>query len=151
MEHDVRPQGERALVYRRREGAVDHDDRPGLMAGLRKAFYVDQVGFGEGLPDLHTLRRLNEEAIFLGFILFTLCMIFGSIWAYVAWGYYISWNIKSVWSLVVWLFYGGMCHAKFIRRWQGGVYAGLSIAGFAIVLFTYLGIGLLLSSNHPLD
>ncbi len=103
------------------------------------------------LPDLLTLRRLNEEAIFLGFILFTLCMIFGSIWAYVAWGYYISWNIKSVWSLVVWLFYAGMCHAKFIRRWQGGVYAGLSIAGFAVVLFTYLGIGLLLSSNHPLD
>lgn len=103
------------------------------------------------LPDLLTLRRLNEEAIFLGFILFTLCMIFGAIWAYVAWGYYISWNIKSVWSLVVWLFYAGMCHAKFIRRWQGSGYAALSIAGFAVVLFTYLGIGLLLSSNHPLD
>jgi ABC-type transport system involved in cytochrome c biogenesis permease subunit len=44
-----------------------------------------------------------------------------------------------------------MCHAKFIRRWQGSVYAALSIAGFAVVLFTYLGIGLLLSSNHPLD
>lgn len=103
------------------------------------------------LPDLLTLRRLNEEAIFLGFILFTLCMIFGAIWAYVAWGYYLSWNIKSVWSFVVWLFYGGMCHAKFIRRWQGSGYAALSIAGFAVVLFTYLGIGLLLSSNHPLD
>ena len=103
------------------------------------------------LPDLHTLRRLNEEAIFLGFILFSLCMIFGAIWAYVAWGYYISWNIKSVWSLVVWIFYAGMCHAKFIRRWQGSGYAALSIAGFAVVLFTYLGIGLLLSSNHPLD
>jgi cytochrome c-type biogenesis protein CcsB len=103
------------------------------------------------LPDLLTLRRLNEEAIFLGFILFTLCMIFGAIWAYVAWGYYISWNIKSVWSLVVWLFYAGMCHAKFIRRWQGSGYAALSIAGFGVVLFTYLGIGLLLSSNHPLD
>lgn len=103
------------------------------------------------LPDLIQLRKLNEEAIFLGFVLFTLCMIFGAIWAYVAWGYYFSWNIKSVWSFVVWLFYAGMCHAKFIRRWQGSGYAGLSIAGFCVVLFTYLGIGLLLSSNHPLD
>lgn len=103
------------------------------------------------LPELPILRKLNEEAIFLGFLLFNLCMLFGAIWAYVAWGYYFSWNIKSLFSFVVWLFYAGMCHAKFVRRWQGPVYAGLSIAGFCIVLFTYLGIGLLMSSNHPLD
>ncbi len=103
------------------------------------------------LPDLLTLRRINEEAIFLGFGLFTLCMIAGSIWAHIAWGHWFSWNIKSVWSVLVWMFYAGMCHAKFIRRWQGGIYAWLSIAGFGIVLFTYLGIGLLLESNHPLE
>lgn len=103
------------------------------------------------LPDLSLLRKLNEEAVFLGFSLFTLCMIFGSIWAYVAWGHYFSWNIKGVWSALVWLFYAGMCHAKFIRRWQGTGYAWLSIFGFGVVLFTYLGIGLLMSSNHPLS
>ncbi len=103
------------------------------------------------LPDLTTLRKLNEEAIFLGFALFTLCLIIGGIWAHWAWGYYFSWNIKGVWSFLVWLFYAGMCHAKFIRRWQGTGYALLSIAGFGVVLFTYLGIGLLLDSNHPLE
>lgn len=105
----------------------------------------------EKLPELNLLRRINEEAIFLGFGLFTLCMIAGSIWAHIAWGHWFSWNIKSVWSILVWIFYAGMCHAKFIRRWQGGVYAWLSIAGFGVVLFTYLGIGLLLESNHPLE
>ncbi len=103
------------------------------------------------LPNLSELRKMNEEAIFLGFALFTLCMVFGSIWAQVAWGYYFSWNIKSVWSSIVWMFYGGMCHAKFVRRWQGRGYAWLSIAGFGVVLFTYLGIGLLMASNHPLE
>jgi len=103
------------------------------------------------LPDLPTLRKLNEEAVFLGFCLFSLCMIFGSYWAYVAWGYYFSWNIKGIWSFLVWLFYGGMCHAKFVKRWQGTGYALLSLVGFGVVLFTYLGIGLLMSSNHPLD
>lgn len=103
------------------------------------------------LPDTTTIRRLNEEAIFLGFCCFTLCMLAGGLWAYIAWGYYFSWNIKSVWSFLVWLFYAGMCHAKFARRWQGSVYAWLSIAGFGVVLFTYLGIGLLLESNHPLE
>jgi len=103
------------------------------------------------LPDLRQLRRMNEEAILLGFVLFTLCMLFGCWWAYVAWGYYFSWNIKAIWSFLVWLFYAGMCHAKFIRRWQGSGYALLSVVGFGVVLFTYLGIGLLLESNHPLD
>jgi len=103
------------------------------------------------LPPLATLRRINEEAIFLGFGLFTLCMVAGSVWAHIAWGHWFSWNIKSVWSVLVWVFYAGMCHAKFIRRWQGSVYAWLSIAGFGVVLFTYLGIGLLLESNHPLE
>jgi len=101
--------------------------------------------------DLQLLRKLNEEAIFLGFCMFTFCLLWGCYWAYLAWGHYFSWNIKSVWSFIVWLFYAGMCHAKFVRRWQGTGYALLSIAGFAVVLFTYLGIGLLLESNHPLN
>ncbi len=103
------------------------------------------------LPPLAELRRLNEEAIFLGFCLFSFCMLWGSLWAYLAWGFYFSWNIKAFWSFIVWLFYAGMCHAKFVRRWQGTGYAWLSIAGFGVVLFTYLGIGLLMASNHPLD
>ncbi len=103
------------------------------------------------LPSLSLLRKLNEEAILLGFALFTLCLIVGGIWAHWAWGYYFSWNIKGVWSFLVWLFYAGMCHAKFVKRWQGTGYALLSIAGFGVVLFTYLGIGLLLDSNHPLE
>lgn len=105
----------------------------------------------ELFPAPELIRKLNEEAIFLGFILFTLCMLIGGVWAYEAWGYWFSWNIKGVWSFLVWLFYAGMCHAKFIKRWQGSGYASLSILGFGVVLFTYLGIGLLLDSNHPLE
>jgi cytochrome c-type biogenesis protein CcsB len=114
-------------------------------------YLLQQRLASERLPGAELLRKLNEEAIFLGFCLFTLCLITGSLWAWVAWGYYFSWNIKGVWSFLVWLFYAGMCHAKFVRRWQGTGYAILSIAGFGVVLFTYLGIGLLLQSNHPLD
>src|SRR5215210_1112861 len=43
VQHEVRPEGEWALVYGRREGAIHHDDRPSLPPGLRKAFYVDQL------------------------------------------------------------------------------------------------------------
>jgi cytochrome c-type biogenesis protein CcsB len=122
------------------------------MAFSVAVLYLVQKRLGTALlPDLALLRKVNEEAVFLGFCLFTLCMVMGSIWAQIAWGYYFSWNIKSVWSSIVWLFYAGMCHAKFVRRWQGSGYAWLTIAGFAVVLFTYLGIGLLMQSNHPLE
>jgi cytochrome c-type biogenesis protein CcsB len=122
------------------------------MAFALAVLYLAQARLAsKALPDLTLLRRLNEEAIFLGFGLFTLCMVAGGIWAHIAWGYWFSWNIKSVWSFLVWIFYAGMCHAKFVRRWQGGIYAWLTIAGFGVVLFTYLGIGLLLESNHPLE
>lgn len=118
---------------------------------LGALYLVQRYLPNQQLPPLTTLRKLNEESIFLGFALFTLCMVVGGIWAYWAWGYYFSWNIKGVWSFLVWLYYSGMCHAKFVRRWQGTGYAMLSIAGFGVVLFTYLGIGLLLESNHPLE
>ncbi|MDH3999028.1 MAG: cytochrome c biogenesis protein CcsA, partial [Desulfuromonadales bacterium] len=84
-------------------------------------YLLQQRIHSQHLPNLATLRRINEEAIIIGFGLFTLCMVAGSIWAHIAWGHWFSWNIKSVWSVLVWIFYAGMCHAKFIKRWQGGV------------------------------
>src|SRR5215211_8317280 len=43
MEHEARPQGERALVYWGSEGAVHHDDCPGLTPSFREAAYVDEL------------------------------------------------------------------------------------------------------------
>ncbi len=114
-------------------------------------YLLQRIAGSALIPPLPLLRQCNEEAVFLGFCAFTLCMVSGAIWAQVAWGYWFSWNIKGVWSFIVWIFYAGMCHAKFVRRWQGTGYALLSILGFGVVIFTYLGIGLLMSSNHPLD
>src|SRR5215203_1271058 len=56
VEHEVRPEGERALVYGCGEGAVDHDDRAGLMPGLRKAPYVAQL-------ERRVRRRLQVEEV----------------------------------------------------------------------------------------
>ncbi len=99
------------------------------MAFSMGVLYLVQKRLQTGLlPDLLLLRKLNEEAVFLGFSLFTLCMIFGSIWAYVAWGYYFSWNIKESGRRWFGFFMPGCATPKFIRRWQGSGYALLSIA-----------------------
>jgi ABC-type transport system involved in cytochrome c biogenesis permease subunit len=95
-------------------------------------------------------RAILDESVYLGWILFTWAMIAGSIWAYLAWGSYWTWNSKGIWSYLLWFYYAGVIHVRSRPAWQGRRLDALALVGFAAVLFTYLGLGLLLKSNHPL-
>jgi ABC-type transport system involved in cytochrome c biogenesis permease subunit len=95
-------------------------------------------------------RALLDESLYLGWILFTWAMIAGSIWAYLSWGSYWTWNTKGIWSYLLWFYYAGVIHVRTRPPWQGRRLDALALVGFAAVLFTYLGLGLLLKSNHPL-
>ena len=95
-------------------------------------------------------RAILDESLYLGWILFTWAMIAGSVWAYLAWGSYWTWNTKGIWSYLLWFFYAGVIHVRTRPAWQGRRLDLLALAGFAAVLFTYLGLGLLLKTNHPL-
>lgn len=100
------------------------------------------------LPELRTLDDLNYKAIVIGFPLLTLGIITGAAWADYAWGSYWSWDPKETWSLITWLIYAAYLHARFARGWRGKKTAMLSIIGFAAVLFTYLGVNLLICGLH---
>jgi ABC-type transport system involved in cytochrome c biogenesis permease subunit len=93
--------------------------------------------------------ELNQyRSLLLGYVLFSVAMIFGGIWASLAWGSYWLWTPKELWTTIVWLFYGLYLHARLVRRWTGPKVIWLGILGFAIVLFTYVGVGLLMKSSH---
>jgi ABC-type transport system involved in cytochrome c biogenesis permease subunit len=95
-------------------------------------------------------RRMRDEALYLGYIFFSWCMIIGCIWAYLAWGSYWNWNIKGLWSFLLWFYYSGVIHIRNRTAWQGWPASLLAAAGFLLTLFTYLGLGLVFKSNHPL-
>lgn len=95
-------------------------------------------------------RRMQDESLYLGYILFTWCMLAGSLWAYLAWGSYWTWKIKGLWSYILWFYYSGVLHVRRNPRWQGWPADVLALAGFALVLFTYLGLGIFFKTNHPL-
>ena len=97
-----------------------------------------------------TWRRMQDEALYIGYLLFTWCMLAGSLWAYLAWGSYWTWKIKGLWSYLLWFYYSGLLHVRRNPRWQGWPTDLLAVAGFLLVLFTYLGLGLLFKTNHPL-
>ena len=46
-------------------------------------------------------------------------MIFGGIWAYLAWGTYWLWTPKELWTTIVWFFYSLYLHARLVRGWTG--------------------------------
>lgn len=93
-------------------------------------------------------EALQYRAIFIGYCLFSLSMVFGGVWAFLAWGTYWLWTPKELWTSILWLFYGLYLHARLKREWRGTPSAAIGIAGFAVVLFTYLGVSLLMKSSH---
>lgn len=94
-------------------------------------------------PDPSVIDELNHQMVAIGFIMLTLGIVTGSVWAYSAWGGYWSWDPKETWSLITWLVYAAVLHARFTRGWRGKRIAVMCIFGFACVLFTYFGVNYL--------
>lgn len=98
-------------------------------------------------PDI--LDDVTYKSIAVGFPIFTLGgLIFGAIWADQAWGVYWSWDPKETWSLITWFFYAFYLHSRLMRGWRGQKAAAVAVLGFIAVIFTYLGVNLLLSGLH---
>jgi cytochrome c-type biogenesis protein CcsB len=100
------------------------------------------------LPSLDVLDDINYRCLTIGFPLLTMGIITGSIWAEYAWGSYWSWDPKETWSLVTWLLYAALLHGRLTVGWRGRKAAILAIVGFCAVLFTFLGVNLLLPGLH---
>ncbi len=100
------------------------------------------------LPNHNILDDLIYKSIAIGFPMLTLGIITGAAWANYAWGTYWSWDPKETWSLITWFVYAAFLHARYTKGWRGEKAAFLSIIGFGSVIFTYLGVNILLSGLH---
>jgi cytochrome c-type biogenesis protein CcsB len=100
------------------------------------------------LPSLAVLDEINYRATTIGYPLYTIGALFaGAIWAYNAWGSFWSWDPKEVGAFIIWLFYTAYLHARMQRSWAGRRAAWLSVAGFSMVILSFLG-NLWLGGNH---
>lgn len=100
------------------------------------------------LPDTKTLERLTYKSIIVAFPIMTFVIVSGAVWANKAWGRYWGWDPKETASLVTWGIYLLYLHARFTAKWSGRRTALISIIGFVSVVFTYLGVNLVLSGLH---
>ncbi|SET53951.1 cytochrome c-type biogenesis protein CcsB [Paenibacillus sp. NFR01] len=99
--------------------------------------------------DEQDLDEITYRAIAIGFPIFTLgALIFAMIWAQIAWGRFWGWDPKEVWALVTWLFYSAYLHLRLARGWQGRKSAWLAVLGFLVVMFTLVGVNLVIAGLH---
>ena len=102
-----------------------------------------------------SLRRTSDVAIVLvglalalmwmhwiiaiGFPIFTIGFITGSIWIEKTDGSYFSWKVqKTLPLLITWVIYGSLFLGRIIAGWRRKKVAVLSIIGFFSVIITYL-------------
>jgi cytochrome c-type biogenesis protein CcsB len=100
------------------------------------------------LPPLNLLDDLSYQSLKFGFPLLTLGIITGAVWAEYAWGRYWGWDPKETWSLITWFLYAALLHQRLTVGWRGRKAAMMAIIGFLAVLFTFLGVNLILPGLH---
>jgi len=106
-------------------------------------------GFSGG--DEARLKKYQDiagRAVLWGFFFFSASMFAGAVWGYLAWGMYWMWEPKVIWSFIVWFYYAGAMHAYYVKGWRGQGLCAATAAGFFVVIFTYMGVGMLMKSSH---
>ena len=92
---------------------------------------------------LEKIDTLSYRSILVGFVLLTLGLVSGAVWANEAWGTWWSWDPKETWAFISWIFYACYLHMRISKGWQGRRPAILATTGFFIVLICYLGVNYL--------
>jgi len=90
-----------------------------------------------------TYAGFMHKTILFAFVLLTVGLVMGSVWAKAAWGDYWVWDPKESWALVSWLVFVIYLHLRSTRGFSERQGAWLTVAGSAAIAFTYLGMHLL--------
>jgi ABC-type transport system involved in cytochrome c biogenesis permease subunit len=81
-----------------------------------------------------------------GWLLFSFSLIGGSTWFFLTYGSYWLWTAKELWITVVWFYYSFYLHSRMMKSLSGRPAVIMGIAGFPIIIFSYLGVMPILGS-----
>ena len=102
----------------------------------------------QSLPSLPQLDVIVYRAVAIGLPLITIGIITGAAWAKEAWGAYWQWDPKETAALCTWIVYLAYMHLHTRSNWRGLGTNWVSVVGFVVVIFTYLGVNILISGLH---
>lgn len=120
------------------------------IAGGLGVFYLVQSAKGadESSAAMRQVDYMGYRMACLGFLLLTVVILSGAIWAEQAWSRWWSWDPKETWALITWIIYAVYLHQRLRLNWQGRRMAIIAIAALVCVLFTFAGVNILLPGLH---
>jgi cytochrome c-type biogenesis protein CcsB len=104
--------------------------------------------FFKRLPSLDLLDSVGYTCLTTGFALLTIGLITGFIYAKSIWGRFWGWDPKEIFSVGTWLIYAALLHLRLYSGWRGRKSAIMTIIGFLIIMFTFLGVNILIGGHH---
>lgn len=122
-----------------------------VLLGWAGARGAAQPSFANRLPALSLLDQLSFRSVVLGLGLLALGIVTGAIWARQAWGTWWAWDPKQTWAAIAFCFYLGYMAMRQWANWRGRHAAMLAMAGLFIILFTFLGVKLLVPGQHDFN
>lgn len=128
----------------------------GLACGAGILYLIQEQGikgkspgfFFKRLPSLDFLDMVSYTCITTGFALLTFGLVTGFVYAKTVWESFWRWDVKEVFSVGAWVVYAALLHLRLRSGWRGRRSAVMSIVGFIILIFTFLGVNLFLGGHH---
>jgi len=100
------------------------------------------------LPGPDVIEAYTVRFVGFGFVFWTTTIGAGAIWANQSWGRYWGWDPIESWSLVTWLAYAILLHARIFFRLKARATAWGTIACFVLSVLTVLIFPFVFPSMH---
>ena len=115
---------------------------------IGEARYINMSQFTTKLPSFNLLPRSILNFLIFGLILWGVMIVSGSIWAHAAWGRYWGWDPIELWSLISWLLYGLLLHARMTWKLSQRTFCWMTIVAALTVVFALWGVGYVYETIH---
>jgi ABC-type uncharacterized transport system permease subunit len=100
------------------------------------------------LPSLEIMANFTYRAASLGFVFLSVAIVLGLTLMVKVYGAHWQWDPKLTTTFVAWLIYGSCTVGRRLWGWSPRRVAFASLAGFAVVLFSFVVVNLLFTSFH---
>ena len=80
--------------------------------------------------------------------LFGVGIVFGAIWAEVAWGRFWNWDAKETVSMITWVLYAAYLHARATAGWKSTAAAWINVFALCMTVFNMTYVNFVAASLH---
>ena len=100
------------------------------------------------LPDAKTLDQIAYKTAVVTLPLFGIGIVFGAIWAEVAWGRFWGWDAKETVSMITWILYAAYLHARATAGWKSSAAAWINVFAMAMTIFNMTYVNTVIAGLH---